>query len=63
MGNMSYCQFQNTAPDFEQCLDAIGNCESLEDFSSTERLYAHRMREMAEQYVEWFDQVSDCEEE
>lgn len=55
MGNMSYCQFENTAKDFEQCLEAMGNCDSLADFSGRERGYAEKMREMAEQYIEWYD--------
>jgi len=57
MGNMSYCQFRNTKLDFEQCLEAIGNCDSLSDFSRDEQEYARSLREMAEQYVEWFDQA------
>lgn len=63
MANMSYCQFRNTKLDFEQCLEAIGNCESLSDFSSDERQYARSLREMAEQYVEWFDQAETETEE
>jgi len=30
MGNMSYCQFQNTSPDLGQCADAIED-EGLPD--------------------------------
>ncbi len=59
MGNMSYCQFRNTKLDLDQCLEAIGNCESLADFSQSEQEYARSIREMAEQYIEWFDQAAD----
>lgn len=58
MANMSYCQFRNTKIDFEQCVDAIGNCESLADFSKDEQEYAESLRELAERYIEWYDQVS-----
>lgn len=63
MGNMSYCQFRNTKLDFEQCLEAIGSCESLSDFSKDEQEYARSLRVMAEQYVEWFDQAEAETEE
>jgi len=57
MANMSYCMFENTASDFRQCLEKIGGIESLDELSSTERKAAERMRDMAEQYVEWFEQL------
>lgn len=57
MGNMIYCQFRNTKFDFEQCLDAIGNAESLDDFSQSEKEYAQALRDLAEQYISWYDQL------
>ena len=60
MGNMSYCQFENTVTDFEQCVEAIGNCESLADFSKSERRAAERMFQLAENYIEWYEQAK-CE--
>lgn len=66
MGNMSYCQFRNTKLDFEQCLEAIGNAESVDDFSASEQEYAQALRELAEQYISWYDQLeaeSQSEEE
>lgn len=63
MANMSYCQFRNTKLDFEKCLEAIGNCDSLSDFSKDEQEYARSLREMAEQYIEWFDQAEAETEE
>ena len=52
---MSYCRFQNTESDFEDCVNAIGECESLSDFSSREQRAAESLRELAEQYIEWYD--------
>ncbi len=58
MGNPSYCQFLNTASDFEQCLDAIGNAVSIEDFSESEQREAQNLRDMAERYCNWYDQLT-----
>lgn len=57
MSNMSYCRFRNTERDFSDCLDAIGNAESIDDFSNAERAAAERMYEMAKNYVEWYEQL------
>ncbi len=58
MPNMTYCQFQNTSRDFEQCVDAIGNADSISDFSSAEQSAADSMYEMAKNYVEWYEQLT-----
>lgn len=66
MANMSYCQFHNTVIDFNQCLEAIANAQTIKDFSGDEQEYAEALREMAEQYVNWYDQLleeSHSEEE
>lgn len=66
MANMSYCQFRNTKEDFQQCLDAIGNAESIKDFSSDEQRSAEALRDLAFDYVNWYDQLleeSDSEED
>jgi len=58
MGNMSYCQFRNTSTDFEQCLEAVGNAESIDSFSKDEAAAAEKIRELAEQYIDWYDQLT-----
>lgn len=57
MSNMSYCQFRNTLQDFNQCLEAVGNAETLDDFSRDEQKAAIALKELAEQYVDWFTQL------
>lgn len=57
MSNMSYCRFRNTLHDFDDCVDAVGNAESINDFSKPERDAAERMYELAINYVEWFEQL------
>lgn len=58
MSNMSYCQFRNTRHDFEQCRDAIGNAESIDDFSKAEQAAAEAIYEMAKEYVDWYEQLT-----
>ncbi|MBE4946308.1 MULTISPECIES: hypothetical protein [unclassified Enterobacter cloacae complex] len=57
MGSMSYCLFRNTADDFSGCLEKIGNAQNINEFSAGEAGAARDLREMAEQYIEWFDQL------
>ncbi|ELQ6225980.1 hypothetical protein R2308_002969 [Cronobacter turicensis] len=45
MTTMSYCLFRNTSEDFSRCLEKVGAARDL--------------REMAEQYIEWFDQLDE----
>ncbi|PTA95618.1 hypothetical protein C9415_10220 [Kluyvera sp. Nf5] len=57
MGSMSYCLFRNTASDFSGCLEKIGSAQNINEFSAGEASAARDLREMAEQYIEWFDQL------
>lgn len=57
MSNMSYCQFRNTEPDFRQCLDSIGNAESIQDFSQSEQNSAENLYEMTKDYINWYEQL------
>lgn len=59
MGSMSYCLFRNTADDFSGCLEKIGNAKNINEFSAGEAGAARDLREMAEQYIEWFDQLDE----
>lgn len=45
MSNMSYCQFQNTAPDLKDCLDNMNDLEAPDadaDFEDTSEWRARR---------------------
>lgn len=59
MGNMSYCRFENTHNDFEECLYAI-EVNGIEDLSDSELIYARRLVELASVYV---DVMEEYEEE
>ena len=55
MSNMSYCRFQNTVPDLEDCLDALNeadwNLEAMQASAGTEEAIA------MEQFVKL---IQDC---
>jgi len=59
MSNMSYCRFQNTLPDLQDCEDALFRI-SLDDLSEEERHAAEELiklcRVIADRYEELPDQ-------
>lgn len=57
MANMSYCMFRNTEQDFRDCVDAIGNAESIDDIRNTERESAERLYYLANEYVAYYEQL------
>ncbi|EBJ1244432.1 TPA: hypothetical protein ACW5FR_001726 [Salmonella enterica] len=57
MANMSYCRFRNTEQDFNDCVDAIGNIESIGDLSNAERKSAERLYHLANEYVSYYEQL------
>ncbi|QOV59866.1 hypothetical protein QZN18_20610 [Klebsiella variicola] len=59
MATMSYCLFRNTAEDFSRCLEIIGTAENINQLSAGESGAARDLREMAEQYISWFDQLDE----
>ena len=52
---MSYCRFENTYGDLQDCYDALGE-KSLEELSETEKKYAKKLikmcREIADDFLE-----------
>ena len=57
MANMSYCMFRNTVIDFRDCVDAISNAGSIDDFSDPERYAAELMYHLANEYVAYYEQL------
>lgn len=51
MANMYYCMFRNTVIDFRNCVDAISNAGSIDDFSDPERYAAELMYHLANAYI------------
>jgi len=45
MGNMSYCRFENTYGDLDDCYDTLKE-KTLDELSETEKKYAIRLIKM-----------------
>jgi|TARA_R110000772_G_scaffold73584_1_gene160893 hypothetical protein len=64
MGNMSYCRFENTYQDLEECFTALqdeGGVKGLEEEASQyEKPYIKRLIEMCKDIVDEFeDELED----
>ena len=55
MANMSYCRFQNTVQDFEDCLEFFQEQESIDDLSAEEKRAAKKLIRLAVQMAEYQD--------
>jgi len=67
MANMSYCRFENTYGDLEDCAYALretGIQEYVNDANEYEKPYIRRLIELCQDIVEEFgEQLDDLEEE
>lgn len=54
MGNMSYCQFENTFRDLQQCEDAL-NVKEFSELSESEQKYRNKLIELCKQIAENFE--------
>lgn len=68
MGNMSYCRFQNTSHDLQDCIDALENYENdseegYKNLSKAEKDAADSMREQCETYIRLYDEATNAEED
>lgn len=52
MSNMSYCRFQNTLSDMRDCLEALGEMESISELSGEEHRAAARMADIAQELAD-----------
>ena len=60
MSNMSYCRFENTARDLEDCLDAIQNGE-ISDLSSQYEVDAlEQLLDLCRDVVAYKDEIQDA---
>ena len=51
MPNMTYCRFENTYSDLEDCVSSLES-KNLEELSDQEKKFAKAMRELCEEYLE-----------
>jgi hypothetical protein len=54
MSNMSYCRFQNTLPDFNDCIE---NLENYGELSKEEQKAADEMYQYAKEYINLYNEV------
>ena len=62
MPNMSYCQFQNTLLDLQQCFDALID-DKINSLSPEERRACDRLRELCQDFTAEYDEQYYDEEE
>jgi len=67
MANMSYCMFENTYNDLDQCYEALADAldegslrEFLDNMTTEERWAFSRMRSLVNDMVEAYDHVADA---
>ena len=57
MANMSYCRFQNTLGDFEDCLDALYSGKAMSDDEQRAAFWLiQKARELAKQFEDYSDE-------
>ncbi len=60
MSNMSYCRFENTARDLQDCLDAIENGE-INDLGSQYEVDAlEQLLDLCKEVVAYKDEIEDA---
>lgn len=61
MANMSYCRFENTYSDLQDCYDSLSN-KSFDELSESERKYAIKLVRMCSDISDDFiDEVEEIE--
>ena len=58
MGNMSYCRFENTANDLDDCLQAIEDGK-YENLTSYERGGLSALMSLCEKVLEYKDEIEE----
>ena len=63
MANMSYCRFQNTERDFQDCVNAVGDpAQDFRDLSPEELRAAKRLAMACEEYLELYRQYEESDD-
>lgn len=63
MENMSYCRFENTSQDLEDCVEALAQIESFDDLSKSEKRFCEKMYEQCQTFMNLFEQIELMESE
>lgn len=66
MGNMSYCRFENTFGDLEECYNALCDAGSIkaveQDAGQYEKKYIRKLVELCKDIVDEFGEEEEDEE-
>lgn len=63
MANMSYCRFENTSHDLQDCVDAMQEAETLLalDLSTHEQIAIKSMYETAQEFMNQYERLTQNE--
>ncbi len=59
MSNMSYCMFENTQSDIEECVDKLGVIDSFDELSKTEQRAADKMYKDCIDYMAEYESLEE----
>lgn len=61
MANMSYCRFENTKIDLEDCVFALEDILNgdADELSEREKRASDRMYELCQEYIEKYEMLND----
>ena len=64
MANMSYCRFENTSKDLQDCVSAMDDAYILADMdlSKTEMRSMQRMRELCQEFLDHYERLEQADE-
>lgn len=54
---MSYCRFENTLADMEDCVLALEEIESFSELSAMEQLSVRRMRAIVDEFLHRYQEI------
>lgn len=57
MANMSYCRFENTSQDLQDCFNYLCKHETLDDLSNSEKCFAKRLLQMCVEIADFADDL------
>lgn len=60
MPNMSYCQFQNTLLDLQQCYNTLVD-DGIDAITPEELKALHKLRKLCEQFIDEYDEQNDLD--
>ena len=62
MANMSYCRFQNTRLDLEDCIDGLVD-DGIDSLSPEELRAAKRMYELCQEFIDQWEEQNEFDDD